>query len=124
MASDDARTVPPDDESTADDGAVRRELNRVKSFVAELSLDDLRQGAWFAKLLRFSLDRYVHEANADYFNGKYPNLPADAVVQARIQLAARYAGIEGGVSAGAYTGAVAATIGTGGGASPLTLPAA
>ncbi len=62
--------------------------------------------------------------NADYFSAKYPGLPADAVVQARIQIAARYASIEGGLSAGAYTGVVAATIGTGGGASPLTLPAA
>jgi hypothetical protein len=125
MVSDSSRSVPHGDgESVADEGVVRRELNRVKDFAQELSLDDLREGAWFAKLLRFSLDQYVHEVDADYFKAKYPFLPADAVVQARIQLAARYASIEGGLSAGAYTGAVAATLGTGGGASPLTLPAA
>lgn len=109
---------------TADEGVVRRELSRVKDFVRGLSLDDLHQGAWFAKLLRLSLDQYVKEVNADYFTAKYPGLPADAVAQARVQLAARYASIEGALSAGAYTGAVAATIGSGGGASPLTLPAA
>jgi uncharacterized protein (DUF697 family) len=38
-------------------------------------------------------------------------------------MAARYSSIEGSLSASAYTGAVAATIGSGGGASPLTLPA-
>ncbi len=124
MASDDPRAAPHDDESAFDERAVRRELNRVKSLLQELSLEDLRHGAWFENLLRFSFDRYVHEVNADYFSAKYPDLPADAVVQARIQMAARYASIEGGLSAGAYTGAVAATIGTGGGASPLTLPAA
>lgn len=126
MAGEEVNAVPEDDDetSTSDEGAVRREINRVRGFVRELSLDDLRQGAWFAKLLKFSLDRYVHEVDAGYFTAKYPNLPADAVVQARTQLAARYASIEGALSAGAYTGTVAATIGTGGGASPLTLPAA
>lgn len=46
------------------------------------------------------------------------------MVQARIDLAARHASIEGGLSAGAYTGLVAATLGSGGAASPLTLPGA
>lgn len=109
---------------TSDEGVVRRELTRLKAFARELSLDDLHQGEWFAKLLGFSLDTYVQQVDADFFSAKYPGLPADAVVQARVQLAARYASLEGGLSAGAYTGAVAATIGTAGAASPLTLPAA
>jgi len=124
MASDDPGAAPHDDESAIDEGAVRRELARVKSFAQELSLEDLRGGAWFAKLLTFSLDRYVHEVNADYFRAKYPDLPADAVVQARIQTAARYSGIEGGLSAGAYNGALIFTGGTRGRASKLTVPAA
>lgn len=110
-------------ESSQDEKVVRRELDRVRDFVKDLSLDDLKQGHWFAKLLTFSLNKYVEEVDADYFRRKYPDLPADAVVQERIQMAARYASIEGGLSAAAYTGAVAATIGSGGGASPLTLPA-
>lgn len=110
-------------ESPHDETVVRREVERVKGFVKELSLDDLKQGDWFAKLLTFSLGKYVEEVDADYFRRKYPDLPADAVVQERIRMASRYASIEGGLSAAAYTGAVAATIGSGGGASPLTLPA-
>lgn len=102
---------------------VRREVERVRGFVKDLSLDDLKQGDWFAKLLTFSLGKYVEEVDAAYFRRKYPDLPADAVVEERIRMAARYASIEGGLSAAAYTGAVAATIGSGGGASPLTLPA-
>lgn len=126
MVSDSPGPVPPgDDEPTsAERASVRRDLGNLKGFAEGLSLDDIRQGAWFTRLLKFSLDQYVREADAAYFKTRYPGLPADAVVQARIQLAARYASIEGGISAGAYTGAVAATIGTGGGASPLTLPAA
>lgn len=124
MIRSDTEPSEDDGESNADTGVVRGELRRIKGFTKDLDLDDLRQGTWFTKLLRFSLDQYVHEVDADYFRNKYPGLPADAVVQARIQTAARYASIEGGLTAGAYTGAVAATIGSGGGASPLTLPAA
>ena len=103
---------------------VRNELGRLQKFARGLRLDEVRQGTWFSKLIRHSLDQYVHKVDAAYFRRKYPGLPPDAVVQARIDIAARYASIEGGLSAGAYTGLVAATLGSGGGASPLTLPGA
>jgi tellurite resistance protein len=51
-------------------------------------------------------------------------VPADAVVDQRVKMAARYAALEGGLSASAYTAAIAATIGSLGGASPATVPAA
>lgn len=51
-------------------------------------------------------------------------MPADAIVEQRIKMASRYAAIEGGLSASAYTGTIAATIGSAGGASPATVPAA
>jgi len=125
MASDGWSTEHGEDEPSSDDRAgVRRELNRLKDFARGLSLDEVRQGAWFARLLQLSLDQYVDEVDAAYFQLRYPDLSADEAVAARIKLAARYASVEGGLSAGAYTGAVAATLGTGGGASPLTLPAA
>lgn len=102
---------------------VKREVARIREFVSNLSIDDLKSGDWFAKLLAFSLNQYVTQVDAEYFKEKYPNLPPDAVVDARIKMAANYAAIEGAISSSAYTGAVAATIGSGGGASPLTLPA-
>jgi hypothetical protein len=114
-----------DDEPTSAERAeVKSELTNLRKFARSLRLDEVREGTWFSRLLKYSLDQYVREADAAFFQRKYPGLPADAVVQARIQLAARYASIEGGISAGAYTGAVAATIGSAGGASPLTVPAA
>lgn len=103
---------------------IRDELGRLQKFARGLRLDEVRDGTWFSEFLRHSLDSYVHKVDAAYLQRKYPGLPADAVAQARIDLAARYASVEGGLSAGAYTGLVAATLGSGGGASPLTLPGA
>lgn len=105
-------------------GRVQAELDRLRSMIGNLSMDDLRSGNWFAELLTHALHSYATTVDAQYFKDKYRGVPPDAVVSARIQLAARYAAIEGGLSAAAYTGVVAATIGTGGAASPLTLPAA
>lgn len=116
MRDGDGREQP-----AGDGGAARREIARMRDFVQDLRMEDLRDGVWFAKLLAFSLTQYVKEVDAGYFREKYPHLPADAVVQARIKMAARYASIEGGLSASAYTGAVAATVGTGGAASPLSV---
>lgn len=102
---------------------VKKEIERIRGFVSELSLEDLKSGDWFAKLLSFSLKQYTTQVDAEYFKQKYPNLPADAIVDARIKMAANYAAIEGALSSAAYSGAVAATIGSGGAASPLALPA-
>ena len=109
--------------SDEEENYVKREVERIRQFVSDLSIDDLKNGDWFVKLLAFSLNQYVTQVDATYFKGKYPNLPPDAIVDARIKMAANYAAIEGALSSAAYTGAVAATIGTGGGASPITLPA-
>ncbi|WP_460997705.1 hypothetical protein [Trueperella pyogenes] len=109
--------------SEKDKNYVKREVARIREFVSDLSMDDLKSGDWFAKLLAFSLNQYVTQVDAAYFKKKYPHLPPDAVVDARIKMAANYAAIEGALSSSAYTGAVAATISSGGGASPLALPA-
>ncbi|MEO6470889.1 MAG: hypothetical protein ABIR57_03495 [Aeromicrobium sp.] len=103
---------------------VANEQAEIRRFVKELSGDDIKSGAWFAKLLSFSLSAYADKVDWRYFQEKYKGVPADAVVDQRIKMAARYAAIEGGLSASAYTGAIAATIGSAGGASPATVPAA
>lgn len=112
------------DGTPEEQGRVQAELDRLRGLVGDLSLDDLRSGNWFAELLTHALRSYATKVDAQYLRSKYRSLPPDVIVAARIQLAARYAAIEGGLSAAAYTGVVAATIGTGGAASPLTLPAA
>lgn len=115
--------VLPEEGDSSERAAVREQVEEVKEFVEDLSLDDLRTGDWFTKLLGFALSSYHRQVNADYFRDKYPGLPPDAIARARVQLASRYAMIEGGLSSAAYTGLVASTIGSGGAASPFALPA-
>lgn len=103
---------------------VESERTEMRDFVKSLSADDVKSGGWFTKLLQSSLKAYTTKVDWVYFQANYPGVPADAIVDQRIKMAARYAAIEGLLSASAYTGTVAATIGTGGGASPLTVPAA
>lgn len=103
---------------------VRAQVEEVRGFAAGLSPSEIKDGSWFAKLLRAALETYTRQVNWEFFARKYPGLPVDAIVDRQIELAQRYAMIEGGVSAGAYSAAIAATIGTGGGASPLSVPAA
>jgi tellurite resistance protein len=118
--------VPKGDRGPAADlrGKVRQELDRLRGLAQKISLEEVRQGEWFARLLKFSLDQYAHDVDADYFRELYPGLSADAMVQARIDQAARSGSIEGALTAGAYNGALAATLGSRGAASPVSLPAA
>ena len=100
------------------------EFNKAQEFAKTTSLEDIKSGEWFVKLIHIALKKYGEKVTASYFQQKYPGLPPDAIVDRRIDLAQKYATIEGGSTAAAYTGAVAATIGSQGGASPLTIPAA
>jgi len=103
---------------------VRQELERLKGLAERVSFEEVRQGEWFTRLLKFSLDPYAQEVDAAYFDRMYPHLSVEAKVRARIELAASYGSVAGALTAGAYTGAVAATLGTRGAASPVALPAA
>lgn len=103
---------------------VENERSELRDFVAGLSSDQIRSGDWFTRLLSQALSTYTEKATWAYFQEKYQGVPVDAIVEQRIKLASKYAAIEGGLSAGAYTATVAATIGSLGGASPATVPAA
>lgn len=112
------------DDDAASRKVVERERAELREFVTGLSPDDITSGGWFTKLIAQALNSYTNMVDWQYFQEKYRGVPADAIVDQRIKMAARYAAIEGGLSAGAYTAAVAATIGSLGGASPATVPAA
>ncbi|WEH39132.1 hypothetical protein [Streptomyces sp. AM 2-1-1] len=111
-----------DDE--ADREAVEHERAKMREFIKGLSPDDIKSGGWFSKLMAHAMSSYTEKVDWSYFQQRYEGVPPDAVVDQRIKMAARYAALEGGLSAGAYTAAVAATIGSLGGASPATVPAA
>lgn len=132
-AAEPSSTVPlPDGDSDVDAtdltageiADVERERKGIREFVEGLGFADIKSGNWFPKLLAISMSAYAKKVDAAYFQEKYHGVPPDAIVDQRIKMVARYAAIEGGLSATAYTGAIAATIGSLGGASPATVPAA
>lgn len=112
------------DATDADRKVFEDERAELRKFIEGLSLGDIKGGGWFTKLLSHALSSYTDKVTWQYFQERYEGVPADAIVDQRIKMAARYAALEGGLSAGAYTAAIAATIGSAGGASPLTVPAA
>lgn len=120
--------IPAPASTEEDDEAARavveRERAEIREFVKELTMDEIKSGNWFTKLLSHSMSSYTTKVDWAYFQDKYKGVPADGIVDQRIKMAARYAAIEGGLSASAYTGAIAATIGSAGGASPIVVPAA
>ncbi|SPF00205.1 hypothetical protein [Streptomyces sp. MA5143a] len=111
-------------DDAADRKVVEQEQSEIKDFVKGLSADDIKSGNWFTKLAAHAMNAYTEKVDWQYFQDRYEGVPADVIVDQRIKMAARYAALEGGLSAGAYTATVAATIGSLGGASPATVPAA
>ncbi|KDP91965.1 MULTISPECIES: hypothetical protein [Clavibacter] len=123
----DTSTEALDPEEPADPAIradVQEEQDKLRDFVTSLSGDDIKSGNWFEKLAAHALGSYTEKATWQYFQEKYQGVPADGIVDQRIKMASRYAALEGGLSASAYTAAIAATIGSLGGASPATVPAA
>jgi hypothetical protein len=112
------------DDDVADQELVERERAELQEFVAGLSGDDIKSGGWFTKLSAQALGSYTDKVTWHYFQERYDGVPADAIVDQRIKMAARYAALEGGLSAGAYSAAIVTTLGSLGGASPATVPAA
>lgn len=108
------------DDNAAEQELVERERAEVGEFVAGLSPDDIRSGAWFTMLIAQALGSYTDKVDWRYFQELYEGVPADAIVDQRIKMAARHAALEGGLSATAYTGAIALTIKSRGGASKKT----
>jgi hypothetical protein len=115
---------PIDDDPDADRKVVERLRAELREFVEGLSPDDIKSGRWFTKLVAQALSSYTDKVTWQYFQERYEGVPADVIVDQRIKMAARYAALEGGLSGGAYTAAIAATIGSLGGAGTATVPAA
>jgi hypothetical protein len=103
---------------------VLAELTRLRKEAQEFTVAQIRAGEWFSHLLVKALSSYSRTVDAEYFQTKYPGLNRDAIADRRIDLAQRYAALAGGLSAAGYSAAVVATLGSHGGASPVTVPAA
>ncbi len=112
------------DDDEADRKVVEHERAKLREFIKGLSPDDIKSGGWFTKLSAQALSSYTDKVTWQYFQERYEGVPADAIVDQRIKMAVRYAELEGALSAGAYSAAIIATLGSLGGASPATVPAA
>jgi tellurite resistance protein len=102
--------------SDVDCDAVERAHSEMQHFTAGLSPDELDSGSWFAKLVKHALSTYSSKADWQYFQRKYPGVPAKVVVDQRIKMASRYAGLAGGLSAGAHSALYLRSLGPRGGA--------
>jgi tellurite resistance protein len=120
----DVDAIDTDDANDADRKVVEDERAELRKFISGLSPDDIKSGGWFTKLIAHGLSSYTDKVNWQYFRERYEGVPADAIVDQRIKMATRYAALEGGLSASAYTATIIATLGSLGGASPATVPAA
>jgi tellurite resistance protein len=112
-------TLKPVQATDSEREEVEQDRKELREFIKSLDPKDIASGNWFTKLLAHALDSYTDKVDADWFKAKYPGVPADAVVDQRIKMAARYAAVEGGLSASAYSAAAMAAV-----LAPLTLPAA
>src|SRR4249919_3676131 len=104
-AADDAEALAVVDDA-ADRQQVEEERAELRDFVKELSMDEIKSGGWFTKLLSHAMTSYTSRVDWAYFQEKYQGVPADAIVDQRIKMASGYAAIEGGLSEGAYTAAI------------------
>ena len=86
-------------------------------------MDDLVSGEWLVIFVGDVLEPYADEIDAAYFKRMYAGRTPEQVVARLIERAQRHAAVEGAITAGAYTAAVAALISSGGTASLVTLPA-
>ncbi|GAB3331157.1 hypothetical protein RMN56_20625 [Micromonospora halotolerans] len=96
--------------------AVVRRMAELREFAKGLSGADFESGDWFTKLCMHVLRTYAAKVDAEYLLRRNPGMPANALVDQRIKLAAREAAIAGGVAGSVYTGVFVSKLGPRGGA--------
>ncbi len=82
---------------------VSSELEDAKKFAKSLNIEDVKSGQWFVDLLQKVVRAYDKNARAEYFQQKYPGLPADEIADKLISVTVRYATIAGAVTGAAVT---------------------
>lgn len=82
---------------------VTSELEQAKIFAKTLNIEDVKSGQWFIKLLQQVVQSYDRNANAEYFQQKYPGLPPDEIADILTSVTVKYATIAGAVTGAAVT---------------------
>ncbi len=94
-------------------------FKEAKEFAKTLSIDEIKSGQWFVALLQRVVRSYDRNAKAEYFQQKYPGLPADEIADILTTVTVKYAAIAGGMAGVAATTNQIATLGTSGMTIPL-----
>ena len=89
-----ATTSRPPTDREALEADIRGELTELKEVAAQFRPDELKDGSWFTGFIRYALNTYADTVDAAWIKAKYPGLPPDAIVERRIQLAARAAALD------------------------------
>jgi uncharacterized tellurite resistance protein B-like protein len=103
-----------DDIRPEDKQLIAQEMEQEKAFASTLTVDDLKSGEWFVKLIQRVLQTYDKNARAAYFQQKYPGLHPDAIADKLIKVCLHHAMVAGAVSALATSASVVSSIATAG----------
>jgi hypothetical protein len=81
----------------------RKAYEDLRSKFGGTAADELKSGAWFAKIVQWVLETYAKKVDAEYIRKKYPGAgPANHAKKA-VELASWYASLVGAASAGTVT---------------------
>lgn len=85
-----------------------------RRFVQQIDFSHVQSGEWFIQLLRQVMASNEKNANAVYFQQKYPGLSADEIADILMSVSSRYAAIAGGIAGVAITANQLATLSSAG----------
>jgi len=89
-------TPMPDDENVK--AQVSKEMEDEKTFAKTLNAKEVKSGEWFIKLLQQAVSSYDRNAQAIYFQKKYPGLPRDEIADILTSVTAKYSAIAGAIA--------------------------
>jgi len=90
-------------QNEAIESEVSSNLAEAKDFAKTLNIDEVKSGQWFIALLHKVIQSYDRNARAEYFQQKYPGLPADEIADILTSVTVKYATIAGAVTGAAIT---------------------
>lgn len=98
---------------------VKQEMEQEREFVKTLSIEEVKSGDWFVKLLKRVFSTYHKNVRSEYFVCKYAGLPADTIADKLVEVNVKYATVAGGVAGALASAGQFATITSLGLASPI-----
>jgi hypothetical protein len=106
----------------ADRDEARREYEDLKSEFKGANFEDFKKGEWFASFVKWMLESYSKQVDAEYIKKKYPGAGPVNQSKKAIAIASKYAAVAGGLSAAAVTAAELSIGGTAGLDLPVAIP--